>query len=69
MFVLKDAKLVKYSAVSSHVPILKQEVRRWLITRKQLFRLLQETNKQMLPGHMPFALIRFKEEQGVISAV
>ncbi len=46
------SKRRKCLVLSFHVPILKHKVKQQLITMKWLFQLLQETNKQLFPGHM-----------------
>ncbi len=54
MLILKDEKLAERLVMSSHVPTLKHKVKQQHITRKQLFQLLRETNKQLFTGHVSF---------------
>ncbi len=49
-FKKKKVFLKDEAIVSSHVPTLKHEVEQQLLTRKQLFQLLQETNTQLFPA-------------------
>ncbi len=51
--ILKYVELTECLVVSSHVLTLKHKVRHRCITRKWLFQLHQETNRQLFAGHMP----------------
>ncbi len=52
MLVLKDVKLTKCLAVSSHVPTLKHEAKHGYITQKQLFVCFVKQLKELLLGYM-----------------